>query len=1650
MYVTNCGRGVHAREAKGIEKLRNALPNTWYAFTNLDLAVGVGKSREIDVIIVADDRIFILDLKDWHGKIETKNGHWYQNGQDRGPSPVAKISANKRDIYSLLTKQLKMRPETKNGPIPQIIGLVALISKADITDIAAGEASCVLYLDDFIKIATHVPSRISNFGPVPPQFVAEKLTDTVWKDRLARFFNVKTGHFLEGKRRYDRFVANSDKATFTHKLEVFREYDAEDESTSQNLGTLRVWDFTKCPDTNFQTESGRKEIAGRESKVYYYLRDRNGQIENSMLAPKSNDPNYGPAFWDIYDRRKNLKRVKDFLGTEVANLSSFQRIELARQTVSKVAAIHECGAAHLDLADHSVWLEAPSTVKISHLMAAKFPEIRSLGEARYQFLSSVICPEDLLSSDFGPKRKDVYLLAIVVHQILFGTVPKSRAKDDPPEWHPEVDADRQFEMLHDWLACGLDCDAEKRFEDAIVALEAFNKAIESRPTPKEVLEILDTFRTDVKGQRQLFSKFPEIKTLAQTDRVDVWKSQINEMPVVVKMWSRRALGDLVKEGPRIVDFLNRAKDSKLSPLSGCAKIVDVLWLDDALALVHEWIEGETLSEHLKSQLDYWKNSENVLKFSRSIVGMVTKFHDRGYAHGDLKPSNIIIKDDAEKTPYLIDILDYSSSTDGDIVSSAYAPEGGNKEERDNFAVTKIIEEILSTSDVAPQAKEIILQGIKDCRSKPPTNGTLLPLSDAIELVLNPQNESTRVSINIAIKDAVSGPMVADEGKFFIRTFLPKNALYIRGACEELEIFLDNNYQPAAVRRRSVDQQNIARRSRFEFKSIVADISVVKSTINDFKELTVLLEDSEIIQALKKKSEAASAQQEAIDVDDAEEPGELADEILVEEAFSISATPPTSSVNVPHLWKTLIDVERDLTIEGIASADSTFDRNSRRHLVPFELSNGNFDFDRNDRVGVQKLDPRGHWKRIGELDISRSKPNLICIDADNKDGGGKLVSEEEHLRFSSHFELQSFRRRESAIETILSREAKIPDLVNIFDARNQAEPTAIQHELDENVIQLYGLNDDQKEALNKIVKVRPLGLLQGPPGTGKTKFIAALSHYVLTKGLARNILLSSQSHEAVNNAAEALLELFKKSKQQPSILRVGMEGVVSQRLLPYHTDNIEKLFKDQFQAEIKGRLRIAGSTLGLPSELFELLIFIETSIRPVLEKLIELNGILEKDSVRIDGLRQTLDAHLKHIKVDNFAYYTEENSDATISALVDELIRQRFDEWKDYAEKAERFGFVAKISRDFISCVSGPQRSFEPFLAGTRQIVVGTCVGLGRSSLGLTNTAFDLVIIDEAARCTPSELAVPMQAGRWVVLVGDQAQLPPFHKPEVVTQVSAQTRLSKREVLRSDLDRVFSSHYGSKSSLCLKKQYRMIPPIGQLVSDTFYGNLTHGRHEAIITENALPPILANPLTWLSTDNLGERGCDTSHGTSRINRSEAQCIIKILKLFYYNPESWEWLSTQREYPHGIGVICMYGAQRDFIRRQLRDMAFGEHLLRHVKIDTVDSYQGKENPIVIVSLVRNNFEGNLMNGVASVKPGFLIDSSRINVAFSRAMDRLLVVGVKSRWLANSPMGRLNNNFDKAMSSGHGALINASEFLEEVDPSDDLKKEAGKGVKS
>ena len=67
----------------------------------------------------------------------------------------------------------------------------------------------------------------------------------------------------------------------------------------------------------------------------------------------------------------------------------------------------------------------------------------------------------------------------------------------------------------------------------------------------------------------------------------------------------------------------------------------------------------------------------------------------------------------------------------------------------------------------------------------------------------------------------------------------------------------------------------------------------------------------------------------------------------------------------------------------------------------------------------------------------------------------------------------------------------------------------------------------------------------------------------------------------------------------------------------------------------------------------------------------------------------------------------------------------------------------------------------------------------------------------------------------------------------------------------------------------------------------------------------------------------------------------------------------------------------------------------MLNQVRITTVDNYQGEENKIILLSLVRNNGSGDI---------GFLKEENRVCVALSRAREGLYILGNMNDLVSNN----------------------------------------------
>jgi superfamily I DNA and/or RNA helicase len=139
-----------------------------------------------------------------------------------------------------------------------------------------------------------------------------------------------------------------------------------------------------------------------------------------------------------------------------------------------------------------------------------------------------------------------------------------------------------------------------------------------------------------------------------------------------------------------------------------------------------------------------------------------------------------------------------------------------------------------------------------------------------------------------------------------------------------------------------------------------------------------------------------------------------------------------------------------------------------------------------------------------------------------------------------------------------------------------------------------------------------------------------------------------------------------------------------------------------------------------------------------------------------------------------------------------------------------------------------------------------------------------------------------------------------------------------------------------------------------------------------------------------------------GKSKSRNAEAQRIVKILDELKTDP-NFENLS--------IGIITFYAKQVNELFKEASKKGYAElksdgnyeialqyrettDVREKLRIGSVDSFQGKEFDIVILSTVRSNAINRNHDNFKKVF-GFLTLENRLNVAFSRAQKLLIVVG-------------------------------------------------------
>lgn len=584
------------------------------------------------------------------------------------------------------------------------------------------------------------------------------------------------------------------------------------------------------------------------------------------------------------------------------------------------------------------------------------------------------------------------------------------------------------------------------------------------------------------------------------------------------------------------------------------------------------------------------------------------------------------------------------------------------------------------------------------------------------------------------------------------------------------------------------------------------------------------------------------------------------------------------------------------------------------------------------------------------------------------------------------------------------------------------------------------------SLEKALSAEDLFLLQGPPGTGKTTFISELVYQILNGNSKiegnpdAKILIASQSHVAVDHSLDKIKKLIPDIK----MIRIGIVDKMTEASREFTLDVFCREWTRQVIENSKTALARYKDEIGIDESIQEKNSIIseieqlELEIESLIEELADVEIELEKVNILDSKWNFVNDkiASMKQMVLMKTAGITEEHLTLIIENFIDDLsalneklanvIDESMDiseqketldvryadineqigikgkevyEWKELLgvsgheeylqvkediqvalkenkKKYDQYSKVGVLCNEWQKRVAQGEGLLQESLADAT-LVGATCLGI--ASLGENvDFKFDWVIIDEAGKATPPEILVPICLAKKVILVGDHKQLPPV-VDETLLRLQDKEKMNISKVdLELSLFEYLERALKDDCKNILDEQYRMNPVIGDLISHMFYeGKLISktSREEKTIP---LEMYESKPLVWLTTAENPNRKEEAISDTYR-NSCEANIIFE--QLLQIDKELGD-LNRKKE----TAIIAGYRGQRDVLVRLYESNYSTKFHNMKVEINTVDAFQGKETDIVFYSVVRSNDQGKL---------GFLKDVRRLNVAFSRARELLVVVG-------------------------------------------------------
>ena len=557
----------------------------------------------------------------------------------------------------------------------------------------------------------------------------------------------------------------------------------------------------------------------------------------------------------------------------------------------------------------------------------------------------------------------------------------------------------------------------------------------------------------------------------------------------------------------------------------------------------------------------------------------------------------------------------------------------------------------------------------------------------------------------------------------------------------------------------------------------------------------------------------------------------------------------------------------------------------------------------------------------------------------------------------------------------------------------------------------------------------LTLIVGPPGTGKTDVATQILHCLYHTNPNQRVVLITHSNAALNDLFQ---KIMIRDVPERYLLRLGRgeEDLTTDKDFS-RSGRVDYMLHRRLELlEIVERLAMSiDETLANAAETCETAGFFWKS---------KVLALWERFSMLVLNNKETPVSYERIRSQFPFAKFF-----ADVPGGYENLFGDPSEANVEYAVRKAKgcFRHLVEMFTEleecrFLELLKMPKDRAEYLLTKQAKIVAMTCTyaALKRSDFLDVNFKYDTVVFEEAAQILEIESFIPLALQRArdidghtrlkrVVMIGDHNQLPPVVKNQTFSKFCRMDQSCFARLVRSGVPNIVLDAQGRSRKQISKLyswRYKKLDDLPHVSTEQRFQLANAG--------------MAKVAQFIDCSSFAPESCPQPHYFQNLQEAEYLCSL------------YQWMRLCGYPAHSISILTTYRGQKHLLRDVFKARCDSHPLFGPpASISTVDKYQGQQNDVVLLSLVRTKHVGHLRDvrrlvvSLSRARLGvYVFGSQKIfeNVDELKPALKTLMGDTKLEVIKGEVNGHISRKVDDAVSSDVSkSFKNSDEFASFID---------------